>query len=46
MIKKFFKQLFCLHEYEETGYWRCGSHVSISYRCPKCGKEKFEYFEY
>lgn len=46
-IKRFFKQLCCHHNYKlETGhfYWSAKDCYIDSYRCTKCGKEKFRYY--
>lgn len=47
MIKKFFKQIFCHHEYQEmikSDLFCCISGERIYVVCKKCGKIKSSYF--
>ena len=40
-MKRFFKRLFCKHDYVEKGRFIAGGINKITvYKCTKCGKEK------
>jgi len=42
MIRKFFKRLFCKHDfiYKYSQFVECGCGKAIFYQCAKCGKGK------
>lgn len=44
-MKKFFKELFCVHEYEmdksTCRLIRCGMSKGAEFKCKKCGKTIF-----
>lgn len=52
MIKKFFKQLFCKHNYKLNRWHRCHGPngndtlmIQAEYICEKCEKNKYNYFK-